>query len=223
MKFFKKKFSKKRNIRVILIHGFGIRTIDEMTYVKNFLSNKGYDVVVPKLFDVNDEEDTDWLKWVSRARIEFENAKKDGKEIYVIGYSMGGVIATYLSTIFDVEKLVLLAPAFDYKTLTTAKRSVVNLFNNEKKEISLSMNAHFAFMNLVDELGKNIEILKCPVLMIQGSTDLTIPQTVAKKAYKKIPHDKKKLVIIEDGTHRLMDERLTQDILNCLILDFYIS
>ena len=223
MNIFKKWVGKKRNTKVILIHGFSTQTSSEMNYLRDFLMEEGFDVVVPALFNPNDEEDIDWLKWVSKARVEFEKAKESGKELFVVGYSMGGVVATYLSTIFSVKKLVLLAPAFEYRTLTTVKRTVTGLMNNEKKAPGMSLAFHLPFMNLVDELKNSVEVLKYPVLMIQGSEDQTIPQTVAKKAYKKIPHGNKKLIIIEDGTHRLMDDLLTRDLVNCFVLNFYNS
>ena len=221
MNFFKKYFSEKRKIRVILIHGFSVRGSSEMDPLFNFLKNEGYDVVAPSLFDWKNEKDNDWLVWVGRARKEYEKAKSEGKEIYVVGYSMGGVVATYLSTIFPVKKLVLLAPAFEYRTLATAKRTLGSFLSNDKNIDSMPLALHFPFMSLVDELGNSIEVLKTPVLMIQGSEDQTIPQTVAKRAYKKISSEHKNLVVIEDGTHRLMDEQFTYRIVVSLINEYF--
>ena len=221
MKFFKKYFSEKRKIRVILIHGFSVRGSSEMDPLFTFLQNEGYDVVAPSLFDWKNEKDNDWLVWVGRARKEFEKAKSEGKEIYVVGYSMGGVVATYLSTIFSVKKLVLLAPAFEYRTLATAKRTLGSFLSNDKNIDSMPLALHFPFMSLVDELGNSIEVLKAPVLMLQGSEDQTIPQVVGKRAYKKIPHEHKNLIIIEDGTHRLLDEKKSFDITSNVVKMYF--
>ena len=50
------------------------------------------------------------------SEMQIEKIIKHGyKEIYVIGHSMGGVIAAYLASKYkEVKKLVLAAPAFQY-------------------------------------------------------------------------------------------------------------
>ena len=221
MAFFKRYFSEKRKIRVILIHGFSVRGSSEMDPLFTYLKNEGYDVVAPNLFDWKNEKDNDWLVWVGHARKEFEKAKSEGKEIFVVGYSMGGVVATYLSTIFTVKKLVLLAPAFEYRTLATAKRTLGSFLSNDKNIDSMPLALHFPFMSLVDELGNSIEALKTPVLMIQGSEDQTIPQVVAKRSYKKIAHENKNLIIIEDASHRLLDDEISKDLTLGLVSVFF--
>ena len=93
--------------------------------------------------------------------------------------------------------------------------------SNDKNIDSMPLALHFPFMSLVDELGNSIDVLKTPVLMIQGSEDQTIPQSVAKRSYKRILHENKNLIIIEDGTHRLMDEQFTYRIVISLINEYF--
>ena len=54
--------------------------------------------------------------WIDKAKQEIEYLINKGyKKIYVLGHSMGGVIATYIATQYkEVKKLVLAAPAFEY-------------------------------------------------------------------------------------------------------------
>src|SRR5690625_6465964 len=44
--------------------------------------------------------------------------------LYVIGFSMGGMIAAYLAAKYDVEKLVLLAPARKYISVGKIARRI---------------------------------------------------------------------------------------------------
>ncbi len=37
----------------------------------------------------------------------------DGRRVTLIGFSMGGVIASYLASVFDIRQLILCAPAFN--------------------------------------------------------------------------------------------------------------
>ena len=54
--------------------------------------------------------------WINKAEEEIEKIINNGyREIYIIGHSMGGVIASYLASKYkEVTKLVLAAPAFHY-------------------------------------------------------------------------------------------------------------
>src|SRR5690625_4989000 len=52
-----------------------------------------------------------WLKEAEEALLEL---KQSCDKVYVIGFSMGGMIAAYLAAHFDIDKLVLLATARRY-------------------------------------------------------------------------------------------------------------
>ncbi|MFQ8581832.1 MAG: hypothetical protein ACLSA6_04460 [Holdemania massiliensis] len=42
----------------------------------------------------------------------------------MLGFSMGGVIAAFLASFLAVDKLVLVAPAFEYMSLETVSRLI---------------------------------------------------------------------------------------------------
>jgi len=103
------------------------------------------------------------------------------REIYIIGHSMGGVIASYLASKYkEVTKLVLAAPAFHYLAFNGDKVDVAKsikklpkLFKNYKPEEVLSRFFKIPiptireFMLLVEEHTgdvKNITKSKFPVL-----------------------------------------------------------
>src|SRR5699024_10116542 len=60
-------------------------------------------------------------KWLQAAEDALQSLKEKYTQVYLIGFSMGGMIAAYLAAKFKVDKLVLLAPAgkiFSLKQLT---------------------------------------------------------------------------------------------------------
>ncbi len=101
---------------VILIHGF-LTNIDDFKNLVPYLESK-YDKVclctipghtIPpkyKLFNVNDT-----FKTILET---YDNLTLEYDEIDCIGFSMGGALATYLQSVRNIRKLVLLAPANKY-------------------------------------------------------------------------------------------------------------
>lgn len=216
---FKKKNDPKKDRPVIIcIHGFGKRKTDE--YIPLYEAMKDdYDIVMPELFDQRYPEDNIWHNWVSRAEEKVLEAKKQNREVILIGFSMGGVIATYIASKFNIKKLILLAPAFEYLHLKTAKSAVVSNKKKEEDGKYLKLPSEFTntFIDVVDNCKDAIKDIHCPTLFIAATGDEVIPYTISSKYYKKVPHEAKKCIILEDGQHRLLDdERLSKLVINLI-------
>jgi carboxylesterase len=107
-----------RKKAILLIHGFAGGAYDygnlpnDLEFVNNYkvftYTLPGHDKAI-----INKVTKDDWIKM---SEMQIEKIIKHGyKEIYVIGHSMGGVIAAYLASKYkEVKKLVLAAPAFQY-------------------------------------------------------------------------------------------------------------
>ena len=108
-----------RRKAILMIHGFVGGNYDygdlinELELVKNFdvftYTLPGHEKLI-----VKNVKQKDWIK-ESERQIDILIQNKY-KNIYVIGHSMGGVLATYLAYKYPkyVKKLVLAAPAFKY-------------------------------------------------------------------------------------------------------------
>lgn len=197
---------------IITIHGFGRRTKHEFDNFALWGKIDGYDILQFDMYDIFNESDYHWQEWVQRAKQQVEIALETKRDIYVIGFSMGGVIAAYLSTIYDFKKLVLIAPAFQYINFEAIqdilKKSAISLFlNNQKKDdIELPKAFYGAFIDIVRNLKKSCEEIPTPTLIIHGAQDEVISTRSSIYAYEKIKHENKKLIILHGGHHRLMME-----------------
>ena len=60
--------------------------------------------------------------WYEEAEKAYFNLASRTDKIYVIGFSMGGVFASFIAQNFHVDKLVLIAPAFDHTKLSRLNR-----------------------------------------------------------------------------------------------------
>lgn len=196
---------------IITIHGYGRRRQHEFDNLALWGQADGFQVVQFDMYDLFDAEDNDWMIWVSRAKEQVDVYKNSGRDVYLVGFSMGGVIAAYLATMCETKKLILLAPAFSYMNMDTITGAITKSYNafitkgNEKKdEIELPRSFYIAFMDLVKNLKKYIAQVSCPVLFLHGDMDEVIATRSSISAYDKIMHDQKKLVILHQGHHRLL-------------------
>ena len=225
-KWFKKSEPQKEENKkplIIAIHGFGKRRTHEYNNLKSAL--KDYDIVIPELFDQTKEDDVYWYNWVSKAEEAIIKAKNEKREIVLIGFSMGGVIATYLASKFVIKKLILLAPAFEYMTVTTVQ-TTVNHALFKKADIEdviyepLPTNFTPVFMEVVNNCKDAIDKVSCPTVIMHCMEDEVIPYTVSQKYYKKLAIDDKKLILYGDGQHRILDdERIKDTCINTILYE----
>lgn len=202
---------------VLIIHGFAGGTYDE-EYLSTYLELNGFDVYTFTLPGheralFNHATRNDWkescdnhIKMIIEAGY---------KKIYVIGHSMGGVLACYLAAKYkEIKKIVLAAPAFKYMTfdedefkLTHALRNSPKLLKYYSKEDIISRAIQFPrsvikeFMTFVDESQDYPNKITCPVLIVHGTLDQIVPLKSSKKILEEFPNKDKELVVLEGVTH----------------------
>lgn len=208
---------KKYRKAILIVHGFAGGTYDEED-LANFLELHSffdvYQFTLPghekNLSKVKYEEwikaSEDMMQWL------IDNGYKN---IYVIGHSMGGVIATYLAGKYKyVKKLVLAAPAFQYLDVMNDKINLVSSLKMTPKVVKtyggdeivarflkLDVSAVKQFMSLVKNYYDCPIKVSCPLLIIQGKNDNLVPISSSKYVYDSCGSKIKKLVYITDLTH----------------------
>lgn len=111
--------------------------------------------------DINDFNENLVIRQIEE---EYTKFKEQYNEVYLIGFSMGGVLASYLAAKYGADKLVLIAPAFSYgfrivnnnKILEVVKKVVTSPEepDNKNKNIPNRIQASLEKIRkeLVDEL-----------------------------------------------------------------------
>lgn len=212
---------------IITIHGFGVRREHEMDDFKEFAQNHLPEVITFNLFDIENEEDNDFHLWVKRAEDVLIQAINSKKKVYLLGFSMGGVIASYLASKYSIEKLILIAPAFIHFNLENytniAIKSGKKLINKKEDEIvspSLPKSFYSGFMDCVKEHKNAIQHVSCPVLILQGDEDEVISTKSSTWAFAQIPHEQKQCLFLHLGKHRLLTDPHVKNIAFLLIEEF---
>lgn len=226
-----KRFFKSDEEKPILycVHGFGVRRTHEYNTLKEYFEALGYTVVIPEIFDQTQIDDINPDQWLNRVEEPLIKLISENKKILLIGFSMGGVIASYLASKFKVERLVLLAPAFEYITIKAIIDTVEGVARQIIKRPEIQSNDYpplpepftNTFKGIVAKCKDSIKHVDCPVLIFHGTSDETIPLRSSDYAYESIYHLNKRLFILKNVPHRILDERLiNKDVLR-IIHEFF--
>lgn len=206
-----------RKKAILLIHGFAGGAYDygnlpnDLEFVNNYkvftYTLPGHDKAI-----INKVTKDDWIKM---SEMQIEKIIKHGyKEIYVIGHSMGGVLAAYLASKYkEVKKVVLAAAAFkhvlsNYKTIDPIKK-----YQEIIKSYSLSVvidrinklhpSCLKEFLNLVKEKQSVLKDVKCPIMIIQGMDDELVPVSTAFMIFNNVNSKVKRLVLCDNCNHHV--------------------
>ena len=213
----------------LIFHGFtGQKTGTKFSYVQlsRMLEAKG---IASFRFDFlgSGESDGNFVDMtfqdeLSCARVILEECLKmeNCTEIYVLGHSMGGAIASELAKLYPnvIKKMVLWAPAFNLPEALhylTGQVERAKTYDHGGYEIS----DEFVEDILKRDFYKNLDTYQNELLVIHGTKDTTVPYEISDK-YMKLFHKGTKFVSIEDGNHNFDELSDIKQVLK-LTLDFF--
>lgn len=213
---------------VLIIHGFAGGTYDEEQLASYLELNRDFDVFQFTLpgHDKNLSK-VEHQEWIIASANQVEWLIKNGyNRIYLIGHSMGGVIATYLAARYkQIKKLVLAAPAFHYlnvikddlnvgESLKIAPKIIKDYGSDEilARILKLNVSVLKEFMDLVKEYYDYPKELTCKLLILQGKSDNLVPVSSSEYVYEKAKSKDKKMVLLDDVTHDIFREENKEEI-----------
>lgn len=215
-----KLFQRKKKPLVVTIHGFGKNRSSEMDGLCRFLQEHGYDTKQFDIYDLENSQDADAREWMRRCERQMHEALTENPDIILVGFSMGGVIATHLATIYKVRKLVLVAPAFRYLDFEKVTRSLASAVTGKNRVLVPSQEQTKAFREVVAAYRGSIVNVDCPVLIVHGTADEVIDPSSSSEFFRKIPHERKRLIFLEGAHHRVLYDGLMEQTADWIILDF---
>ena len=224
---------------VLIIHGFagGVYDEEKLQYHLNCkLELDVYNFTLPG-HERNLSHDVSYKEWIKSAEDHVELLISKGyRSIYVVGHSMGGILAVHVANKYkEVKKLVLGAAAFQYldadtnpinklDSLIKNGASIVKTYHAKeivsrmlKVSVPMLMEFHKLVMNC-QELPSKINV---PTLIFQGTSDQIVPKTSSEYIFNQIK-GKKWLVYLKDTTHDLFRSNKTEGI-NKEIEKFFLS
>jgi carboxylesterase len=227
-------------IGCLIIHGFtgGPHELEPLTeYLE---ANTDWHISVPTLPGHGRNlmlENVNYKSWLETAEASLKKLREKYDEIYIIGFSMGGMIAAYLAAKYKVNKLVLLATAGKYlsfkqisvdlgdvlKDGITGKLGQNKLYCHYKRKLgSVPFRANLEFLKLVRKTRKYLKNVESPVLIAQGQMDSMVPYKTAYYLDKEIPSKRKEVVFFERSRH-LICLGNDKDTLNRMVHEFLVK
>jgi carboxylesterase len=214
-------------IGCLCIHGFTGAPFEVAPLVDYLKERTDWRFSVPTLpghGETLDLKGVHYHDWIAHAEKSLKDLMETCDTIYVIGFSMGGLIASYLATHYPVKRLVLLSAAAYYvnpKQLSMDIKEIVkdsfkgNLASNElfiryKRKIKATpLSATLQFRTLVSKVRPLLGEISIPTFIAQGESDGIVPPKSAQYLYQRIGAQQKKLIYIKNSKHLIChsDER----------------
>ena len=228
-----------RRKAILFVHGFVGGVYDYNNYPNELEIYRNFDVYTFTLpghdkLIVKNVHYEDWIK-ASEEQIEFL-ISHGYRKIYVIGHSMGGVIAAHLASKYsEVKRLVLVAPAFRYldfkdgkvniKGLNDSVKGIPEMFKNMGTEVVFErfqktpIPTLIEFTKLVSAHEGDLANITCPTLTIRGLSDKVVPMEAVDLVYNGVKSKTNILINIKDVTHDCFRKKRNDEVKQ-LITDF---
>ena len=193
----------------LIFHGFtGNKLGTKFSYVEiaRRLEEKGIGTLRMDFLGSGDSDlsfkDMTFDDELSCARLMLEEMKalENVSDIYVVGHSMGGAVASELAKLYpqDIKKLCLWAPALNMPTMMQylkGEKEKAEFYDHNGFEVSDAFVEDIASRDFF----KDLDIYRNELMIIHGTHDKTIPFDISKQ-YQQGYHNPI-FVPIEGGSH----------------------
>lgn len=227
-------------IGCLCIHGF-TGEAKEVEPLTNFLKKKrGWLVYSPTLPGHGSRDGlkrANFRQWLFAAEVAAEELLKRCKKVYVIGFSMGGMIASYVAAKYPIHKLVLLSASAYYlnpkQIFQEMKGWIIEGWRGElennvlyklyrEKIINTPVKSTIEFAKTVRKTRPVLRKVKVPTLIIQGECDgLVPPKKSAEYLYETIASSEKQLYYFKNSKHYIWLGEEREKLLE--IIDYFLD
>ena len=198
---------------VVIIHGFTGNLYDN-EYLMNYLEeDREFDVYAETLPGHNkdrfsDANVNDWKEAIDKLFTRLINLGY--KRIYVVGHSMGGILASYAAAKYpEIKKIVFVNAAFDYFNLKQNKNDLkekdfskfAKVFPKVFRTSPIMLNE---FRKLVKEGSSYLKKVSVDALILRSPNDGIIPYDVGDLIYNEISSENKCLTDILGASHTVL-------------------
>ena len=196
---------------VLFIHGLSAKKKDNEYFIEQMNKMRNIDMysfVLPGHEDDKVSKAT-YKDWIKKSEIELKKVLSVYRKVTIVAHSMGTIIATNLASRYkQVEKLVLISPAFIFGNFEQNKEDLKKVLNKQVdvdigtgfegsltkfKEIPISVWSEYRKM--AKKNIKNISKIKCPTLVIYGTSDNLISKKSVLFVYDRLKCQKDILMV----------------------------
>jgi carboxylesterase len=206
-----------KRIGCLLIHGF-TGTPWVFQELKSYLEEKQVIVSDPLLpghgTTPEDLNRTRWEQWAACALENLDRLRSRCDSLFIIGLSMGGVIALHTAQNRMCEGVVTLSAPFRFSRSITAVIPILRLFKrswrksgpqeHQQEEVGYDrypLNALDQMMRMMRSVRKNMQRIRFPLLVLHSRGDRRVPVSNAEELFKAAASERKRTVILNHPCH----------------------
>ena len=203
---------------VLFIHGLSAKKIDNDYFIEKMKKMHNIDIysfVLPG-HEGDKVSKVKYKEWIKKSECELNKVLKNYKEVTIVAHSMGTIIATNLAVRYkQIKKLVFISPAFIFGNFEQNKKDLKKIVHKEVdmdlgtgfegsftklKEIPLSVWTEYRKM--AKKNIKNIGKIKCPTLIIYGTSDNLVSKKSVLYVYNNL-NCKKDIIMVDNVRHQV--------------------
>lgn len=203
-------------VGILLIHGF-TGAPGSMRMIGDALKEDGYTVSGIRLpghgTHITDMEKSTWKDWLDTARKGALELSAECDEVYICGLSMGGLLTLILAAELPIDGAIPIAAAIEITDKMAKYAPILKYFvryrgsgiqdkDRNKYDVNYACTPIRKVVDLLKlrKLAKiRLSEIRCPLLIVQGEKDRTVPKEAAEVIYNGTTsvHDKEILYLPE--------------------------
>jgi len=228
----------KGEVAVLCFHGFTATTVEVRPIAKYFSENglTAAGLLLPGHGTTpEDANSKGWKDWVNAAETMYLQLAKEYRSVFILGESVGGLLALYLASKYEeIRGILLFAPALIIPKIwqaqlmspflnTTPKRYLKHQTEDDYlpwqgyNVVPVKATANLArFQKIIRKKLKNIQV---PAIIFQGKKDTTIDPMSSVIIYESINSTKKDMVWLQQSRHVILLDKQLPDV-ESMSMDF---
>ncbi len=206
---------------ILLLHGLTANpySVKEMA---EFLADQGYTVYAPVIkghgTSVFDLEKTNYIEWRKSAQSAYIKLAKDYDKIYVIGTSLGGLLALDIAANHKVQGLVVVNTPIELNSALTdlipliylvSPYSIRALFTLEELSVAVELKLYDTLplksaaqlMSYLNFVKTQLKKINSPILVVQATKDDLVKPESAIYILNNVNSKNKDLLWLRNSTH----------------------
>ncbi|MCO7176535.1 alpha/beta hydrolase [Sporolactobacillus kofuensis] len=219
----------------VIIHGFA-GSPWEIEPLAHALKQAGYEVITPLLpghsMDRGKMEKIKALEWLKMVEAILKKAIDDKRTVHLIGFSMGGMIASIMACRYQIATLVLLSPAvyvitphvvkmrlgmFFQVTLQHSKLADKSIMNHQLFTQFVPIHNLFQFRKVVRQAKRIFQHISVPVCIIHGKKDETVDPKSSDLIYRTVSSHIKELHYLPLSGHHICQGRERDQVIQMVL------